>query len=106
MAWYGYIAFFFVGIFGGNGLPHFVQGICGNRFQTPFASPPGKGESPPLVNVIWGWLNFLIAGILIYYFATPPVPVTAWAVAALGALLIAVGLAVHFGNVRQTPPRP
>jgi hypothetical protein len=44
MPWYGYIAYFFIGVFGANGVPHFVQGICGNHFQTPFASPPGKGN--------------------------------------------------------------
>ena len=50
-----------------NGLPHFVQGVCGHKFQSPFASPPGVGESSPLVNVIWGWVNFVLGYALLVY---------------------------------------
>src|SRR4030081_2102095 len=57
MAWYVCIAWFFAGAFLANAIPHTVQGICGNRFQTPFASPPGVGESSAVVNVIWGLAN-------------------------------------------------
>jgi len=53
LPWYDYLAHFFAGSFLANGVPHFVQGICGNKFQTPFASPRGVGESSALVNVIW-----------------------------------------------------
>jgi hypothetical protein len=107
MPWYGYIAYFFIGVFGANGVPHFVQGICGNRFQTPFASPPGKGGSSPTINVIWGWFNFVIAAGLIYFCATlSPVPIGAFVAAALGALLIALWLANHFNKVRGVPPHP
>ena len=55
MAWYAYLAYFAAGALLVNGVPHFVNGISGKRFQSPFASPPGVGESPPLVNVLWGW---------------------------------------------------
>ena len=55
MPWYDYVAHFFAGAFLANGVPHFVQGICGNKFQTPFASPRGVGKSSAIVNVIWGW---------------------------------------------------
>jgi len=65
MVWYAYLAYFFAGVFLANGVPHFVQGITGRRFQSPFASPPGVGESSPLVNVIWGLVNFLIGYVLI-----------------------------------------
>jgi hypothetical protein len=41
MAWYFYVAWLFAGAFLANAIPHTVQGICGNRFQAPFASPPG-----------------------------------------------------------------
>ena len=40
--WYNYIACFFAGIFLANFVPHFVHGISGDRFPTPFAHPPGK----------------------------------------------------------------
>jgi hypothetical protein len=45
MAWYAYVAWFFAGAFLTNAIPHIVQGICGNKFQSPFATPPGIGES-------------------------------------------------------------
>jgi len=48
-----------------NGIPHFVQGISGHAFPTPFATPPGVGDSSPLLNVVWGSANFLIAYVLL-----------------------------------------
>src|ERR1700727_4097618 len=60
LAWYNYIAAFFAGAFLANAVPHFVYGICGDRFPTPFSKPPGKGLSSPLVNVLWGLLNLII----------------------------------------------
>lgn len=64
MPWYDYLACFFAGAFLANAVPHFVQGICGNRFPTPFAHPPGKGLSSPTVNVVWALVN-LVAGSLL-----------------------------------------
>jgi hypothetical protein len=58
------IQFFLAGVFLANGIPHFVQGISGRKFPTPFAKPPGKGLSPPFLNSIWGIFNFLAALIL------------------------------------------
>jgi Na+-transporting NADH:ubiquinone oxidoreductase subunit NqrE len=65
MIWYHYVACFFAGMFLANVVPHFVKGICGDRFPTPFARPPGKGLSSPLVNVLWSLLNLLIAYFLV-----------------------------------------
>lgn len=65
MSWYEYIATFFAGAFIANFVPHFVKGICGDRFPTPFAKPPGQGLSSPTVNVLWGLLN-LLAGFLLF----------------------------------------
>ena len=55
MPWYFYLLQFVSGLFLANGVPHFVQGISGNRFQSPFATPPGVGESSPLINALWGY---------------------------------------------------
>jgi hypothetical protein len=63
--WYEYIACFFAGIFLANVVPHFVHGISGDRFPTPFAHPPGRGLSSPTVNVIWALLN-LAAGYMLF----------------------------------------
>ena len=57
MPWYAYLAHFFAGAFLANGVPHFVQGICGSKFQTPFGKPPGVGKSLAIVNVLWGTLT-------------------------------------------------
>ncbi len=64
MNWYNYIACFFAGMFLANVVPHFVRGICGDRFPTPFANPPGRGLSSPTVNVLWSLLNLAISYIL------------------------------------------
>lgn len=106
MPWYDYIVYFFVGAFLANSVPHLVQGICGNKFQTPFASPAGVGESSATVNVIWGWFNLVIAGVLLHFFY-PPLPQPGLCAAvAVGALLSALWLARHFGKVRHTAPHP
>jgi hypothetical protein len=61
MTWHQCISCFFAGAFLANFVPHFVHGISGDRFPTPFSTPPGKGLSSPIVNVLWSLLN-LIAG--------------------------------------------
>ncbi len=66
MAWYAYLAYFFAGAFLANGIPHFIHGISGKKFPTPFARPMVKRESSPAVNVIWGVVNFLIGCALVF----------------------------------------
>ncbi len=62
MHWFEPVAWFFSGAFLANFVPHFVQGISGNRFPTPFAKPPGKGLSSPIVNTVWSrWSIYLPA---------------------------------------------
>jgi hypothetical protein len=105
MPWYYYLAHFFAGAFLTNGVPHFVQGICGNKFQTPFASPPGVGESSAIVNVIWGFFNLIIGGVLLRIFFPPLPPPPADSIAtALGVIVAALWLAKHFGKVRNSAP--
>jgi len=65
MRWYLYIAYFFGGAFLVNAVPHFMNGVSGRRFPTPFATPPGKGLSSPIVNVLWGAFNLLIGYLLV-----------------------------------------
>jgi hypothetical protein len=63
--WYHYVAWFFGGVFLGNFVPHFVNGVSGSPFQSPFASPPGVGLSSSWVNVAWGLVNLAIAYLLL-----------------------------------------
>ena len=64
LKWYHYLAGFFAGVFLTNAVPHFVNGISGNAFPTPFANPPGQGLSSPLTNVLWALFNLLVGYIL------------------------------------------
>jgi len=97
---------FLGGAFLANGVPHFVQGISGSPFQSPFAKPPGLGESSPVVNVLWGFAN-LVAGALLLHFFWPQgrTPAAGWIAVGAGALLLAVQMAAHFGKVRARSPR-
>jgi len=63
--WYHYIAYFFGGAFLANTIPHLVKGSSGSRFPSPFASPPGEGLSSPVVNVLWGMFNLVVAYVLV-----------------------------------------
>src|SRR5260370_27524847 len=90
MAWYVYLAWFFAGAFLVNAIPHTVQGICGNRFQTPFATPPGVGESSAIVNVMWGLFNFAVGGALLHIFLPPELP-PPWPLCIAG-LIVAIAM--------------
>ena len=56
---------FFAAMFFINALPHFINGLSGRPFPSPFASPSGKGESSPPLNILWGSINFAIAALLV-----------------------------------------
>jgi hypothetical protein len=64
MKWYNYIACFFSGLFLANVIPHYIHGVSGDSFPSPFANPPGKGLSSPMVNVLWALLNLVIGYLL------------------------------------------
>src|ERR1700689_5942189 len=101
MPWYVYGLQFVSGLLLANGVPHFVQGVSGHRFQTPFASPPGIGESSPLVNVLWGSLNLVVGFALLIEFAPKGADVVLeWMFVGLGVLVMALFCAWHFGRVR------
>lgn len=60
MTWPHDLASFFAGIALTNAVPHAVKGLTGERFPTPFAKPPGKGLSSPVVNTLWALVNLVI----------------------------------------------
>jgi hypothetical protein len=99
MPWYFYLFEFVSGLFLANGVPHFVQGISGHRFQSPFGYPLGVGESSPLSNTLWGFANLTVGFILLRFF-TPQSSAVGWILVALGVLLAAIWLSTHFGRVR------
>jgi hypothetical protein len=102
MAWYVYVAYFFGGAFLGNFVPHFVKGVSGQKFPSPFANPPGRGLSSPLVNVLWGLLNLVIAYFLILKVGNFDIQqLTQVGTVGLGILVIGVQLAITFGQLKH-----
>ena len=100
MRWYHYIAYFFGGAFLANAVPHFVSGISGSPFQSPFARPPGEGLSSSTVNVLWGMFNLVIAYLLVLRVGTFNVRETKHAIVlGLGILAISLMLARAFGRL-------
>ncbi len=97
--WYHYVAYFFGGALFTNALPHLLAGISGSAFQSPFASPPGEGLSSATVNVLWGFLNLVVAYLLVVRVGRFE---PRWAAHALptgaGVLLMALMLARSFGR--------
>lgn len=101
MAWYFYVAQFVSGLLLANGVPHFVRGISGEKFQSPFASPPGVGESSPTVNVLWGFANLAVGSALLHAFE-PRGSESAfgWIAVGVGVVFCGFFLSRHFGRVR------
>ena len=105
MAWLELTADFFGGAFTANVIPHFVAGIMGRPFQTPFAKPPGKGLSSPTVNVLWGFSNAVIGYVLTCRVGDFEWKATGDVLAfGVGALLIALFCARHFGQFYEAIP--
>ncbi len=100
MDWYVYLAHFASGVFLANAVPHYVNGISGRKFQSPFASPPGVGESSALVNVVWGLANFIIGYLLLtgvgHFTLRPSVDSL---VVGVGMVVISLSLSRHFGRL-------
>lgn len=70
MDWHQYLTGFFSGAFFANAVPHFIQGISGNKFPTPFSNPRGIGLSSAPTNVVWALVNLLV-GYLLFMVAKP-----------------------------------
>ncbi len=99
MHWYFFLSYFFGGAFLANALPHFINGISGRPFQSPFAKPPGKGLSSSTVNVLWGLFNLAVAYVLVARVGSFSLHQT-WQVLAVGAgmLLMSLMAARSFGR--------
>ena len=99
MTWLWLVSYFFGGVFAANAIPHFISGITGRAFQSPFAKPPGKGLSSATVNVVWGFSNVVLAYLLVARIGAFHPRATSHILAfGLGALLLSISLARHFGE--------
>ena len=109
MNWLHLVSYFFGGLFLANAVPHFVSGVMGKPFQTPFAKPSGKGLSSSTVNVLWGFANFVFAYLLLLRAGHfDPRSISCIAPFAAGALLISLTVGTAFQSVsrRQQPGAP
>lgn len=99
MNWLHLVSYFFGGAIAANAIPHFVCGMMGRAFQSPFATPPGKGLSSSTVNVLWGFFNAVIAYLLVArvgeFHPGSWIHILPFG---LGVLLIGIFSARHFGQ--------
>ena len=65
MPWSNAVSSFFGGLFLANFFPHFIAGMSGARFYTPFATPPFRGLSSPVVNMLYALCNLAMAYVLL-----------------------------------------
>ena len=107
MEWRDLVSYFFGGAFLANVVPHFVSGVMGRPFQSPFAKPPGQGLSSSTVNVLWGFLNLVVGYVLVCRVGDFELRITSDVTAlGLGILLMGLFLARHFGRLHggNSPP--
>ncbi len=95
MSWGHYVGAFFSGVLLVNAVPHFVKGVCGDKFPTPFAKPPGKGLSSAVVNVAWGLFNVLI-GLVLWNVSQPMSAYGLTSAFAVGVFMISFQSGNHF----------
>jgi hypothetical protein len=99
MRWYHYVAWFFAGAFLCNAVPHFVSGVTGHPFQSPFAHPPGEGLSSATVNVLWGFFNAAVGYVLVARVGSFDLRNTRHVVnLGIGVLVMGITLARTFGK--------
>jgi hypothetical protein len=99
MQWIHDVSYFFGGAFLINAVPHLVSGVMGRPFQSPFAKPRGEGLSSSTVNVFWGFFNLAVGYVLVCRIGEFDLRSTEDViVAGLGALLMSVYIARHFGR--------
>jgi hypothetical protein len=99
ISWLSLLSYFFGGAFLANAIPHFVSGMMGMAFQSPFAKPPGEGLSSSIVNVLWGFFNIVVGYSLVCRVGGFELRSTADVTAlGAGALLLALFCARHFGR--------
>ena len=99
MEWMDHLAYFGGGAVLTNAVPHFVSGVMGRPFQSPFAKPPGEGLSSSTVNVLWGVFNLAVGYLLVCRVGDFDLRATDDAAAlGLGMLVMGVAMARMFGR--------
>jgi hypothetical protein len=98
MKWYQTILSFLAGCFCANVIPHFISGILGNPFPSPFANPPGKGLSAPIINILWAYFNILMGYLFIKWGKVSKEKRLSVILFIIGFLLMGINLSLTFSN--------
>lgn len=96
--WLQYPAVFLAGVFLTNAVPHFVHGISGNKFPTPFAKPRGVGLSGSITNMLWALFNVIIGCLLLLTIRINNNHKLLLVVFIAGVALTGIGLSIRFRN--------
>jgi hypothetical protein len=97
MIWWHLVLAFLAGAIGANGVPHYVAGVMGRKFPTPFSGGAGTLDGA-VRNVGWGAFNFALAGVFLWLTAASFGSVAYWAIFVIGALAMSLGLAFVFSR--------
>ena len=105
MSWSSAAACFFGGAFLANFFLHFIAGLSGRQFPTPFAKPPFRGLSSPIVNILYALFNLAVAYALLVVVGTFDVGDAAHAaISAAGFGLASIGMARSVTKLRLGSP--
>ncbi|MXP24122.1 hypothetical protein GIY30_22545 [Gordonia sp. HNM0687] len=85
-----------------NVVPHLAHGLTGTPFPTPFADPPGVGDSSPGLNVVWASMNAAAAVGLLYAGRARLTDPAFVGVGGASAVVSAMALRRYFARVRPT----
>ena len=81
-----------------NAMPHFIHGVSGNKFPTPFSKPSGRGLSSPTLNVLWALLNLIVGYLLCWVGKISEGNVWALVIFFIGFALISIFSSKVFAN--------
>lgn len=99
MIWLYDLAYFAGGMFLVNAVPHFVHGVSGKPFQSPFARPRRIAQSSSVVNMAWALVNLVIAWLLLARVGSFDLRDLGDALSlGIGVAFIGLFLAYHFGR--------
>lgn len=105
MPWHHVAAYFLGGMFLANFFPHFIAGMSGVRFYTPFATPPFRGLSSPVVNILYALFNLATAYALLVVVGSLELGhVPHVAISATGFALWSVQIARAVSKLRGSSP--
>jgi hypothetical protein len=93
------LGFFVSGIFLVNGIPHFIQGICGRSHMTPF-----NRISKPVTNVVWGLVNFGAGELILQWLQVSPWRTPEKVAFWLGGVATALYLSIFWSNPNARLP--